>query len=304
LFYSPKIITIIGPTASGKTNLSIKLAKKFNGEIINADSRLFYRGMDIGTSKPNKKELQDVKHHLINIMPPEKSNNLHDFLIDANNIIKTIIRSGKTPIIVGGTGQYIWALHEGWKLDENPINKQLRNKLEKLDLEELQKLYYKENSSKSSDIDIQNKRRIIRFIEKSREGNTNNKQRIPPNWNSFIIGLHLQRNLLHSYILLRINRMLKQGLINEIKSFLDMSLPKDSPFYNIIGYREFIPYINNESNIDKAIKNTVISTNRLVRHQYNWFKLEDKRINWFNCSKNFHITERNIIYKTKQFLNH
>jgi len=167
LFYSPKIITIIGPTASGKTNLSIKLAKKFNGEIINADSRLFYRGMNIGTSKPNKKELQVVKHHLINIMTPEKSNNLHDFLIDANNIIKTIIRSGKTPIIVGGTGQYIWALLEGWKLDKNPINKQLRNKLEKLDLEELQTLYYKENSSKSSDIDIQNK---VTYYERDNSG--------------------------------------------------------------------------------------------------------------------------------------
>ena len=290
------MVIILGPTATGKTSLSVKLAYDFDGEIISADSRQIYKGMDIGTSKPNKKELQDVKHHLINIMSPEKSNNLHDFLIDANNIIKTIIRSGKTPIIVGGTGQYINGLVQGWttpRVPPNPVlREQLVAKLAEDGIAALMRRLEELDPLAAARVDTRNPRRIIRAIEvREVAGSTPGAvQNQTPPYNSFLIGLTTSsRAELHQRIDERVDQMIDDGWIPEVRALIEKGYSQDLPALSSMGYRELIQFLAGELSLEEAVRLIKVSHHRLARNQYTWFKPTDSRINWFVTGEGYKL---------------
>ena len=296
-----KVLFIVGPTAAGKSNLAINIALRVNGEIVNADSRLVYKNMDIGTSKPTPKQLSQVPHHLIDIKSPTEQYNLREYLTTANKTISNILKKGKVPIIVGGTGQYIWALYEGWELDDTAPDYDLRESLSKLTLDDLNKQLEHFDPNSLFPVDRKNKRRIIRAIEKAKHGSVGDKKSLPT-WDALIIGLHVERPTLHKKIAIRTEQMMKKGFLNEVKTLLNIDLPSNAPVFTCIGYKELIAFINKEYDLNEAIKRTTISTNRLVRHQNNWFKQEDERIVWFNYSNNSIETQKQVMTKVWSFL--
>ena len=284
-----RLLAIVGPTATGKSDLSIRLASEFRGEIINADSRLVYRGMDIGTAKPSPEEMARVPHHLINLIPPTQSYNLADYLRVARTAIRDIADRGAIPILVGGSGQYVWALLEGWNVPEIPIDTQLRAELEQLlaqrGLDFLQHQLLRLDPVADSKVDMQNPRRVLRAVERAiatgdaMAGATKSDQ---PPYDTLIIGLSATRDVLRSRITRRIDAMLEAGWLDEVRALAGMGIGVKTQSMYSIGYREMLQYISGEIGLDEAKELTVKATVRLVDSQENWFKKFDSRIKWFD----------------------
>ncbi len=282
------VIVIVGPTAVGKTELSIQLAKKLNGEIISADSKLFYRGMDIGTAKPSKDEMLNVKHHLIDTANPDETWSLALYQQKAVEIIEQLHSINKLPIIVGGTGQYIRAVTEGWTPPEVQADPRLR-----IVLEELSRQYsavWLHDKLRILDpvsagrIDLRNIRRTIRALEVILStGRPFSEQRgmIESPYNILMIGLCRPRIELYKRIDDRIEIMFELGLLNEVRNLLDSGYSADLPCMSAIGYRECIQVLNNSLSIEDAKIQMRRLTRVFVRRQANWFKADDQRINWF-----------------------
>ncbi|MBA32088.1 MAG: tRNA (adenosine(37)-N6)-dimethylallyltransferase MiaA [Chloroflexi bacterium] len=282
-----KIIVIVGATASGKSKLGIEIAKFLNSEIINADSRLFYRGLDIGTAKPDKPQLNSTKHHLIDIINPDENFTVNNFLIHAKKTINTLHRQKKIPIIIGGSGQYIWSLIEGWNIPEVKPNIKLRTNLEKKlklhGINHIQKLLKDLSEKLYNQTDLLNPRRVIRSIEianSSIDDKVQKDQEEP--YDAMILGLNVDRNILHKRVASRVDNMLSDGFLEEIKTLLSNGYDNSLQSMSSIGYKEFIKFIDGEWSKEEAIKKTIISTNKLIRHQNNWFKQSDPRIDWFD----------------------
>lgn len=282
-----KIIVIVGATASGKSKLAIQLAKSLRTEIINADSRLFYRGLDIGTAKPNKQELSSTKHHMIDILNPNENFTINDFLILAKKIINSLHRQKQIPIIIGGSGQYIWSLIEGWNIPEVKPNLKLRTNLEKKlklhGINHLQNLLKDLSEKLYNQTDLLNPRRVIRSIEIANsfiDDKVQKDQEEP--YDAIILGLNVDRTLLHKRVISRVDNMLLDGFLEEVKTLIDKGYDASLQSMSSIGYKEFIKFIDGEWSKDEAIKKTIISTNKLIRHQNNWFKQSDPRIDWFD----------------------
>ena len=287
------LIVILGPTAVGKTELSLQLAERLNGEIISADSRLFYRGMNIGTAKPTPAELARVPHHLINVANPDEVWSLALYLREAKKIIREIHQRKKLPFLVGGTGQYIQALAEGWKIpavEPDPALREallawtdeigpggLRSRLESLDPEA------------AATIDGPNTRRMIRALEVIfLTGETFSSQRgkSPPPYHIHRLGLTRPRPELYQRIDARIQNMLKDGFIQEVKSLLAQGYPPTLPPLSAIGYRQIIHYLNGVITLEEAVRQMESRTRNFVRRQANWFQADDPKITWFNASDN------------------
>ncbi|MAR34599.1 MAG: tRNA (adenosine(37)-N6)-dimethylallyltransferase MiaA [Chloroflexi bacterium] len=301
-----KIIVIVGATASGKSSLGIKLANHLSSEIINADSRLFYRGLNIGTAKPTKSELSLTKHHLIDILDPDEKFTLNNFLILVRRQIEKLHNEKKTPIIIGGSGQYIWSLIEGWNIPKVKPDTELRSNLEnqliQYGIEHLQVKLKNLSEKLYEQTDLLNPRRIIRSIEIAKSSLDNKVQKNENlTYDSFIVGLNTERKILHSRVRNRVNKMLNDGFIEEINTLIAKGYDSSLQSMSSIGYKEFINYVNGEYSKEEAIQKTIISTNRLIRNQNNWFKQSDDRIFWINNNnnneeKNFNLL-KNVIKK-------
>lgn len=271
----PKVIAIVGPTASGKTKMSIDLAKQINGEIISADSRLVYKGFDIASAKPTIEEREGIPHHLIDIVEPEIDYSVADYYDDAKVAISNILSKGKTPIIVGGTGLYFRVLLETYDLPRVEANPELRAELDSLDketlLEELKKLDPK-GFEKVKDA---NKRRIVRALEVTKilnkpfsETSVEKEPEFDVEWK---IPQIKSREILYERINQRVDLMLEQGLIEETQ-FLLKKHGRIKNFVCTIGYKEILTYLDGEATLQEAVDKLKQHTRNYAKRQLTWFR--------------------------------
>lgn len=285
----PPIVLIVGPTAVGKTELALRLAEKMNGEIVSVDSRLFYRGMDIGTAKPSKEELARVPHHLIDIVNPDETLSLAVFQQMARAIVSGIHERGRLPFLVGGTGQYIRAVTEGWSPPEVIPNEKMRTVLEKMNEERGKEWLYDRlkilDPLAAQAIDLRNVRRTIRALEviftTGRRFSEQRGQGDSP-YHLITIGLTRPREELYQRVDERIDKMFADGLLDEVKGLLERGYSPALPSMSAIGYRECISVVQGSMTIDQAKVEMRRLTRVFVRRQANWFKESDPQIKWFH----------------------
>ena len=282
----PPLILIVGPTAVGKTELAIQLAEKLNGEIISADSRLFYRGMDIGTAKPSQEELARVPHYLIDIVNPDETLSLAVFQEKAKEIIADIHSRGKLPFLVGGTGQYIRAVTQGWTPPEVTADEKLRVELEKKDKEWLHAKLQILDPEAAAKIDARNVRRTVRALEVIlTTGRKFSEQRgqVESPYQLITIGLTRPRPELYQRVDERIDLMFANGLIDEVKGLLNAprGYSPTLPSMSAIGYRECVSVVKGLLTEEQAKVEMRRVTRIFVRRQANWFKESDPNIMWF-----------------------
>jgi len=278
-----KLIVILGPTASGKSEMALGLAKKFKGEIISADSRQIYKEMDIGTAKP--KNNQKIVHYLIDIKRPNQEFNVALFKKSAIKIIKDIQRRGKTPFLVGGTGLYIKAIVDNLYFPTVVPQLKLREKLEKKSAKELFKIYKKLDPKGAKFIDKENKRRLIRAIEVCRITGKpfwEQRKKEEPIFEVLQIGIKLPKKILKKNIEKRIEKMFKDGLEKETRSLVKKY--GLIPPLQTIGYQEWKEFFEGKINKEEVKKLIVQHTNKFAKRQMTWFK-KDKRINWVKNRK-------------------
>ncbi|MFZ2390604.1 MAG: tRNA (N6-isopentenyl adenosine(37)-C2)-methylthiotransferase MiaB [Minisyncoccales bacterium] len=278
ILVKPKLIIVLGPTASGKTDLAIDLAKKFNGEIVSADSRTIYKGMDIGTAKP--KEIKGIPHYLIDIVSPDEDFNVALFKQEAIKKIDEIIEKGKLPILVGGTGLYIKSIVENLDFPQVKADEKLRNKLEKKETEELFEMYKSLDKEGAIRIDKNNRRRLIRAIEVSlslKEPFFKERKK-EPIYDVLQLGIKINKKELEERIKKRVDKMIKQGLEKEVK-ILSKKYCFNIPPMQTIGYREWEDYFNKKENLENTIEKIKTNTIKFAKRQMTWFK-KDKTIKW------------------------
>ena len=268
------------------------MATRFNGEVVNADSRLFYRGMDIGTAKPDASERGGVRHHLIDILEPQEGYSLSDFLRAANRVIAEIQERRRVPVVVGGSGQYIWGLLEGWEVPEIPPNPTLRQELER-ELEEhgIERLQSRLRETRAANIDkveILNPRRLVRAIERAvATGDAMGgagKSAVPP-YDALVIGLNAPREVLHARVADRVDRMLAAGWLKEVQMLIDAGVERGMPSLSAIGYRQLVDFMAGNSSWEATREEILIGNHRLIGAQHNWFKPRDTRINWYDITE-------------------
>ncbi len=295
-----KIVAIVGPTGIGKSSLAVCIAQKISGEIISADSRQLYRFMDIGTAKPMKEELLLVPHHLIDIINPDEEFSIAEYQQKCQAIIDDITARKNIPMLVGGSGQYVWAVLEGWIIPKVTPDMEYRKILEKKAVENGKDELYHELESIDPEaagrISRANVRRIIRALEiaKNYSGSKSSitKKQI---YDALIIGLTTSRNELYRRIDLRVDSMIKAGLVDEVRGLVKKGYSLDLPSMSGIGYRQIGAFLKGEISMESAIQQIKFETHRFVRSQYNWFKLKDDRIKWFDIRENIEPLIINII---------
>lgn len=274
----PPLVVIAGPTAVGKTALAIDLAEQGNGEIVNADSRSFYRGMDIGTAKPTMAERSRVPHHLVDILDPADEMSLAHFQRLAFGAIDAIAGRGNVPFLVGGTAQYLSAVVENWSIPEVAPNPAMRAGLEaRMAAEGVEPLLdeLRRIDPESADRTGPNPRRIIRALEvhaATGQPMTRLMGKRPPRYRTIGFELWLPREVLHARIRRRTEQHLATGLIEEVAALLAAGIDPGVPAFSSIGYREVLPHLRGERTMDETLEAIVHGTNRLVRHQQTWFR--------------------------------
>ena len=286
------LVAIVGPTASGKSSLAIELCQAFNGEIISADSRQVYRYMDIGTAKPTKQEQASVPHHLIDMVNPDEDFSLAIYQSKALEAIGAVQKRGRTAFLVGGSGLYVWALLEGWRIPEVPPDPILRKELEaRAKFEGSEKLYseLKEIDPVAAErIDARNVRRVIRALEVCLQGTLFSQLQVKqPFMDSLIIGLTTDRDKLYRKIDARVDDMIEKGLVEEVKSLVARGYGLELTSMSGLGYKQIGAYLQGNSDLPTAIQQIKYDTHSFARHQYNWFRLKDKRINWFEAGEHY-----------------
>lgn len=278
-----KIIAIIGPTASGKSGLGIFLAKKFGGEIISADSRQVYRGMDIGTGKITKKEQQLVKHHLLDVTNPKKVFTVSNFKALGEKAIQEILKKNKIPIIVGGTGFYIDALIKDLSLPEITPNFKLRKHFDKLSTDHLFKMIRNLDPQRAKTIDSKNKRRLIRALEIIQATNKPVPKLIS-NIKYQVLWLGLKPKNLEKKIELRLEKRLKQGMIREVKKLLSQGVSKKRLYDFGLEYRWINEYLSGKISCAKMRDGLFRAIVKYSKRQMTWFK-RNKEIHWIKNQK-------------------
>jgi len=283
-----RLVAIVGPTAAGKSRLALYLAQTFDGEIVSADSRQVYRHMDTGTAKPGPEELSLVPHHLINIVNPDENFSLAQYQELAYRAISDIQERNKLALLVGGSGLYVCSVVEGWGIPQVPPDPELRQSLEeaaKADKDELYQQLIKVDPLAGQRIDPRNVRRVIRALEvhtSSQSPFSQLQHKKAPPFNILIVGLTTDRAELYRRIDVRVDEMMEQGLVNEVKKLVNMGYDFDLPAMSGIGYKQIAMFLRDELTLPAAIQQIKFETHRFVRHQYNWFQLNDDRIHWFD----------------------
>ena len=288
----PKVLVILGPTASGKTSLAVKLAKEYNGEIISADSRQVFRGMDIGTGK-DLGEYGNVPYHLIDVVNPEEEFNLLKYQKLANKAIKDILSRGKLPIIAGGTGLYLQAIVDGYKLDENIPDPKRRAELTAMTVAQLYKLLESEKPEFAANInnsDRNNPRRLIRYVEIMEAGDTPKtvSKKIVP-YDFLLLGLQQDDETMRARIVKRIkDRLDNEDMIGEVERLVDEGLPYTRLNSFGLEYRHIAWYLQDKLDYDEMVERLGLATYRFAKRQKTWFKRWEKQgrlINWVDDLK-------------------
>ncbi|MFZ5857847.1 MAG: tRNA (adenosine(37)-N6)-dimethylallyltransferase MiaA [Chloroflexota bacterium] len=285
---APPLLLLVGPTAVGKTEIAIQLAERLNGEIVSADSRLFYRGMDIGTAKPTREEQARVPHHLIDVANPDETWSLAQFQGEARRVIAEIHARGRLPFLVGGTGQYVRAVTEGWSPPEVKPDARLRDELEKQKEERGPNWLHDKLASldpeAAAKIDARNVRRTIRALEvilsTGRKFSEQRGQTDSP-YHLITIGLTRPREELYARVDARIEAMFAAGFVDEVRGLLEKGYSPDLPSMTGIGYRECVGVVKGQLTEDAAKVQIRRATRVFVRRQANWFKPTDESIHWF-----------------------
>jgi tRNA dimethylallyltransferase len=280
------VIVVLGPTATGKTELAIRIATAFNGEVVSADSRYFYRGMDIGTAKPAIEEQAGVPHHLIDILEPDQPYSLGQFLDDVYKAVEEVGSRSRLPVVAGGTPQYLRAMLEGWTVPEVPPDDEFR---ERLDAEPTEALYARlvvVDPASAERIGPSNKRRMIRALEiYEKTGRTMTEQsgKSRPPYAFLILGLTQPREILYARIDARVERMYAEGWLDEVRALYDRGITAAHPSMSAHGYREALEVVTGQTSVEDAIVRTCSIIHRYVRHQQTWFRRFDN-VHWFDSS--------------------
>jgi len=295
-----KLIVILGPTASGKSELALYLAKKFNGYIISADSRQIYKYMDIGTAKPcqaqstkrkaqNHINIEDIPHYMIDIINPDQEFTVADYQKQVYSILDSRfkIQDSKLPFLVGGTGLYISSIIDGLKIPRVPPDKTLREKLNKFSVQKLFLKLKKLDPKLAKTIDKKNKRRLTRALEvcikTGRPMSAQIKKRLP-SFDILEIGIKLPKKELYNRIDKRVDQMIKKGLVEEVKKLHQKDYSWSLPSMSGLGYKEIGLYLQNKISLDEATNLIKLHTRQYVKRQMTWFK-RDRRIKWVENKK-------------------
>lgn len=284
------LIVIVGPTAVGKTALGVGLAERFGGEVVSVDSRQFYRGMTIGTGKPTAEELRRVPHHLIDIADPAETVGLAQFLTVAREAVTDIARGGGVPFIVGGTGQYIRALLQGWQVPEIPPDAELRAELEvqaDADPTALWQRLLALDPHAVGFIDPRNTRRVVRALEvtlKSGQPFSALRRRIPPPYAPLTLGLTMDRAALYARADARVDAMIAAGLEEEVRALLAGGVAWEVPAMSGLGYIQFRPLIEGSAPLTNVIERIKLDTHAFIRRQYTWFRAADLEALWLDAA--------------------
>lgn len=305
-----KIIVIVGPTAIGKTALSIELAKSINAEIISGDAMQVYKGLDIGTGKITPEEMENIPHYMLNIKEPDESFSVAEYKAYVQSYIEQISNLGKIPIIVGGSGLYIQAILYDYSFDQNKrneeITKQLEEQLDKYGIGTLYDRLKQVDPRQAESIHPNNYRRVIRALEiYEATGKTmseiHDEQKKSALYNHYIIGLEMDRKRLYDRINDRVDKMLKDGLIEEVRTLYEQGFEYTQAM-KAIGYKELIPYLKGETDLESAVELLKRNTRRYAKRQFTWFK-NKLDVHWYDIDHNRSKTYEQIIADVKHFIN-
>jgi len=298
----PKVIAIVGPTASGKTAVGVRLAKLLGGEIISADSMQIYRHMDIGTAKVTKEEMQGVVHHLIDIVDPTENYSVAMWVEEARQKILDITSRGKTPIIVGGTGLYVTSLLKGWTFHSVPEDKALReyyhNLYNEKGIEPLKEEIESKDPELAHKLDFNKVKAVIRALEilNSKDSAILDRKESDEEYDYLLIGLSVDREYLYEKINARVDKMMNDGLIDEFKNLVNVhGLTKDCQSAGAIGYRELFPLVEGTETIERTIELLKQHSRNYAKRQLTWMKKMDKII-WLSPH------DEEIFIRAKEFV--
>ncbi|MEH7382612.1 tRNA (adenosine(37)-N6)-dimethylallyltransferase MiaA [Bacillus sp. JJ1533] len=300
-----KLVVLIGPTAVGKTKLSIELAKKLNAEIISGDSMQIYKGMDIGTAKIKMDEMEGIPHHLIDIKEPDESFSVAEFQMDVRNLISEIHSRGKLPMIVGGTGLYIQSVIYDYQFTDDASNPEYRKILEQQVAEDGVDFLFQElkvvDPESAERIHPNNVRRVIRALEIFKTtGKTMTEymeeQKEELIFDVALVGLTMERKKLYERINERVDLMIESGLLEEVSSFHSQGL-RDCQSIQAIGYKELYNYLDGALSLEEAISQLKQNTRRYAKRQLTWFR-NKMDVKWFDMTEKNEFEEKfNEIYK-------
>jgi tRNA dimethylallyltransferase len=286
-----KLIVIVGPTAVGKTALGVKLAQKYQGEVISGDSMQVYRGMDIGTAKVTEEEKEGVVHHLIDIKNPDEPFSVAEFQERCIPLITEINQKGMIPLLVGGTGLYVNSIIKKYEFESMPTDEEYRHQLEKMAKEigneELHKMLAKEDPQAAESIHPNNVRRVIRALEVTKVtgipfSDQQSEEQSESPYDLVMIGLTMDRDLLYARINKRVDLMIEQGLIEEVQSLYDRGL-RDCQSVQAIGYKELYDFFDGNRSLEEAIDSLKQNSRRYAKRQLTWFR-NKTNTKWFDVS--------------------
>lgn len=283
-----RLAAVVGPTGVGKTDLALSLARALAGEIVSVDSRLLYRGMDIGTAKPTAAQRAAVPHHLLDVADPDEIWSLGRFRQAVMESVRQIYGRGRLPILVGGTGQYMTAVLDGWTPPSAPADPELRREAETFAHEHgpaaLHDRLREVDPEAAARIDPRNLRRVIRGLEVARASGGPRRalpRRSAVPFEAVRVGLSLPRSELYARLDARLDRMLADGFVEEVRGLMARGCGRHLPSMSAIGYRQLAAYIEGEMTFEQALARVRQATHRYVRQQANWFRADDPRIRWF-----------------------
>ena len=283
------VLVLIGPTAVGKTALSLELAERLGAEVVSADSRYLYRGLDIGTAKPTPAERARVPHHLVDVTTPDVPWTLPQVQAAAVDAIHAIHARGRLPLVVGGTGQYIRALVEGWEAPGGAPAPELRAELEaelaRAGVGALAERLHAVDPDSAAQIDLRNPRRVIRALEVALTTGRSfvaQRRKNPPPFAVTQLGLSLPRPELYARIDARVDAMLAAGLVAEVQALAARGYSWSLPALSALGYRQIGAFLRGECALAEAVRLIKHDTRVFVRRQANWFRADDPAIRWFD----------------------